>query len=295
MRLFTRCPPAVRRRRPAPGPAAPGHAPPARAPARGLVGDPHEQRQDDVVGHQRGAAEGHERQGHAGEGQHPDDAADDEERLTPIASPSRWRGVSRRGCRFAARCASGPDEQHERRQDGGPAQQAELLADDREDEVGLPCRDACRVAEPRPGAGDASRSQAERRLHHLEPGGLGHRPGIEPDRHPLPHVGEQLIGDRRADREHHHAHEQVGGPLGRHPHHHDEQREEQQRRPEVLLGDHHQDGDPPCGEKRAQVLGSGSDSGPTLSDATASSSRRSTRYDARNRASSSWRARRAGS
>ena len=47
----------------------------------GVVGQPHEQGQQHVVGHQRRAAVGHEGQGHAGEGQEADDAAEDDEGL----------------------------------------------------------------------------------------------------------------------------------------------------------------------------------------------------------------------
>ena len=100
------------------------------------------------------------------------------------------------------------------------------------------------------------------------------------------HVGELRSSDVRADREQHGADAEVRGPLGGDPQHHDEQGEEQQRRAEVLLGDHDHDrrrptpaapgrgawGRAAIGRNRGHV-------------AMPSSSRFSTRYDAKKMAS----------
>ena len=220
-------------------------------PAAALVGDPHQQGEDHVVGHQRRPAEGDERQRHPGEGQHPDDPADDQEGLhaEQRGEPGGQQLLEGRlGPQGDAQPAA--DQQQEGGEHGGSAQQAQLLADDGEDEVGLPGRDALRLAQPGPGAGDAPVGQGEGRLHHLEAGALGRRPRVEPDGHPVADVAEELVGDRGAHGEQHDADGQVRRPFGGHPDQHHEQGEEQQRGAQVLLGHHDQHRDAP-GERAA--------------------------------------------
>ena len=130
--------------------------------SRGVVGDAQEQGEEHVVGDQRRAAVGDERQGDAGERQQPGDAADDDERLhaEQRGEPGGEQLLERRlGPHGDAQ--AGADQQQEGDEHGGGAEQAELLADGGEDEVGLDDRDAGRVAEPEPGAGHAAPGHGE--------------------------------------------------------------------------------------------------------------------------------------
>ena len=73
---------------------------------------------------------------------------------------------------------AGADHQDVGAQDRGGAEQAELLADGGEDEVGLDLGDAGRGAEADAGAGDAAVGEGEGRLDDLEALGLGDRPRV---------------------------------------------------------------------------------------------------------------------
>ena len=77
---------------------------------------------------------------------------------------------------------AGADHQQEGEEDGGGAEQAELLADGGEDEVGLGQRDAVGAAEVEAGAGDAAGREGELGLDDLEAVALRVRPRVEPDR-----------------------------------------------------------------------------------------------------------------
>ena len=111
------------------------------------------------------------------------------------------------------------------------AEQAELLADGGEDEVGLDRRDAVGVAEAEAGAGDAAARPGRTAPARLEAGVRRRRPTgrarCRPASCTWANVRQAKHGaggeQARADAE-------VGGPLGGDPQHHHEQGEEQQRR-----------------------------------------------------------------
>ena len=73
---------------------------------------------------------------------------------------------------------AGADDQHERDEDGGRAEQAELLADRGEDEVVLHLGDLVRAAEAEPGAVGAAVRQREQRLDDLVALALVLRPRV---------------------------------------------------------------------------------------------------------------------
>ena len=138
---------------------------------------------------------------------------------------------------------AGPDEQHVADQHRGGAEQAELLTDGGEDEVGGGRGDLLRRAQRDAGAGDAAAAEREQPLHELEALVGGVRPRVDPDAHALLHVGERRPGEQRAGGEQAGADDEVGAAAGGDPEHRDEQCEEQQRRAEVLLrhDDHERD------------------------------------------------------
>ena len=109
-----------------------------RWPSGGVVGDAQEEREQHVVGDERRPAVGHERQRDAGEGQHADDAGDDDERLhaDQHGEPGREQALERHlGAQRDAQ--AGADHQQVGDQHRAGADEAELLADGGEDEVGL--------------------------------------------------------------------------------------------------------------------------------------------------------------
>ncbi len=256
-----------------------------------------QEREQHVVGDERRAAVADERQRDAGERHHLDDAADDDESLDAddrgeadgeqlLEGPVGAQGDAQ----------AGTDDQDERHQHGGRADEAPLLADGGEDEVVLRLGDLTGVAASEAGAGQPAVGETVERLDDLV--ALVERvgPRVEPDVDPGLDVAELRPGEVGGDREQHRADQQVAEAFGGHPHHHDEQREEQQRRAEVALEHHDDHGEAPCQDDRGDVARFGQVQRPDLPRrcrdqlAPVGEVRRRRRWRAR-----SWRTRRAGS
>ncbi len=218
-----------------------------------LVGDAQQQGDEDVVGHEGAAAVGDERERDAGQRHDPGDAADDDERL-------QAEDEGEAGGQQLLERVVGPDgnaqpaayEEDEGHEQGGGAQQPQLLADCGEDEVGGGGGDALGASEGQAAPGHATRAEGEHRLDDLVAAALSRGPGVEPDLDPGLHMGELLVGHAAGQGEQGGAAQQVHGLPGGQPQQPDEQAEEQQGRPEVPLGHHHHDGDSPCRQQREQ-------------------------------------------
>jgi len=99
-------------------------------PPCGRVAEADQQRQQHVVRHQRRAPVADERQGDAGERHQLDHAGDDDERLHSEARGEAHREQLLEGVVGAQGDAdAGADDEHERHQHAGAAEQTELLAD----------------------------------------------------------------------------------------------------------------------------------------------------------------------
>ncbi len=220
-----------------------------------LVAGAQQQAQQHEVRDDRGSAVAHERQRHAGERDEPGHASDDDERLQPDR-----RGQSGGGERghvgAGARCRREPAQTEHGVGDDerGAAQKPDLLADRREDEVGLDRGDATGESPSDAHSRHATGSEREERLHELvaAAGGVGER--VEPDVDARLHVSEREVRGRRADREEHEAHDHVADAPRRRVDHHEEDPEEQQARAQVLLGDEHEQRDGPHEQQRPELL-----------------------------------------
>ena len=223
--------------------------------ARVLVGHAQEQREDDEVGDERRAAVRHERQRDAGERDHPRDAADDDERLeAEDRGEARGEELRERAGRLDRDAEPAPDDEQEADDERDRADEAELLADGGEDEVGRRVGDAIGDAEADALAVDAAGGEGVPRLDDLEAlRAEPVRPRVEPALHAVAHVAEHVVRRRRAGGEQRERTEEVRAALGGHVEHRREHREEQQRRAEVALEDEHQDRDAPGGDQRTEV------------------------------------------
>lgn len=221
--------------------------------ARG-VADPHQQRHQAEVGHQRGAAVGEERRRQAGERQQAGDPAEDDEQL-----PGDGEGQAR-GEQLAERVADDQrgaqaalDQDQVDHDHRGQAEQPELLADGRGDEVALRDRHLVGAPAAQPGAEQPAGAQPEQRLRHLVSGAVVVGERVQPGVHAGLHVAEGLVGDGGAAGEQHQADDQPAGALGGHVEHHDEDAEQQQRAAQVALEDQHEDRHDPHDDDRAEV------------------------------------------
>ena len=110
----------------------------SRSEGRTVPSDVEQQSRGGHVHQQRRAAEGDERQRHAGDRQHADDRADVDERLD---DDPRGDAGGQQHAEPVGRAQRRPDAEHaegdEQRDDQEGADQTELLADDGEDEVGV--------------------------------------------------------------------------------------------------------------------------------------------------------------
>ena len=146
-------------------------APVARS--RAVVGDAQQDREQREVGDERRAAVGDERQRDAGERDHACHAADDQERLeAEDRRDARREELRERPGRVGRDAERAADEQHERGDDADRADEAELLADRGEHEVGRGVGDEVGAAEPEPGAADAAGAERVLRLDDLVAGAL---------------------------------------------------------------------------------------------------------------------------
>ena len=135
-------------------------------------------------------------------GHEPGDAADDDEGLdAEEGGEAGGQQLLERRVGPQGDAQAGADHQQEGDEDGGGAEQAELLADGGEDEVGLDRGDAVGVAEAEPGAGDAAPRRgrtAACTTWKPSPPASGHGSSQIVD--PVLHVGERLPGDARRRR-----------------------------------------------------------------------------------------------
>ena len=224
------------------------------APDRSGIGQPEQERQQDVVDEQRRAAVRHERQGDAGQRHQLDHPADDDERLHTHDRRETGGQQLLEGAVGANRDPeAGADQEQVRHQDRGGTDQPHLLGDRGEDEVVLRLWHLVGGATAEPGAGDAAVADPVERLHDLETAAVLVLPRVEPDRDAGLHMIEQPPRDVGGSAEQDDAEDQVHVALGADPQHDDEQGEEQQRRPEVALADHHQHGEPPGDDERQDV------------------------------------------
>src|SRR5258708_5529393 len=92
------------------------------------------------------------------------------------------------------------DQQEEGREDEDRSDESELLADRREDEVGLDGGDALRATEGESGPGHSAGTESKHRLDDLVTVPLCDWPGVEPHLEPDPHVSERLVAERTCDR-----------------------------------------------------------------------------------------------
>ena len=130
-----------------------------RARAAGVVADPQQQGDERPVREQRGAAVGQERHGQAGERDDPGDAADDDEALQGDGERQAGGEQLAEAVADAERGAQAAlDEQDVEHQQREEPDQAELLAEARDDEVGLG-----EVGEVGAAAAQAGAEQAARR------------------------------------------------------------------------------------------------------------------------------------
>ena len=125
----------------------PGHRASLRFAVRRVVGDAQQQRDQDVVRDERRAAVGDERQRHAGERQHAGDPRHDDERLDADQHRETGGEEPLEGHLGAQRDAQpGADDQEVGDEHAGGTDEAELLADGGEDEVGLGVGDPGRAS-----------------------------------------------------------------------------------------------------------------------------------------------------
>ena len=255
-----------------------------------VVGDAQQQRDDHEVGDERRPAVRDERQRDAGERDHADDAADDDERLDaddrgePGGEQLRERPV---GLDRDAEAAA--DEQQERDADARPCRAGRAPRRSR--------RTRSRSTRSGSSAGCRARARCPRsrrcRTRNIDctiwkPLSCGDRPRVDPRVDAVLHVAERA-GTRRTRRR-----RTARAPttrydraLGRDVEHRREHREEQQRRAEVLLAHHHEDRDAPREEQRSEVLRVGQRQRDRCGGCRrASSSRLSTRYAAKKMTSS---------
>ncbi len=265
-------PRAPRPPRPRRGPAPRSWAPHRAGPCRAASGpcdrhpagwqatrrDPDQQREQDEVRHQARPPVRDEGQRDPGERDDPGDAGHDDERLEGD------HGRQAHGQQLAEPVLAGdgrlepPADEHDvAQQDRRGAEQAELLADRGEDEVGLRVRDQARVALAETRPPDAPGAQREHRLRQLAVPLVEHPrrvQGVQPHVHAKLDVGEGHVADVRPDREQQQPDDEVGRPAGRHPQHHHEDPEEQERRAEVLLQEQDGQGHRPGDDQRGEVL-----------------------------------------
>ena len=136
------------------------------------------------VGDHRGLAEGQKRRGDSRQRQRPELAADDDDG----GHGERQRAAERQERRVVSRGPGGnpqhaPDEERVDHADRDDPGETELLADDREDQVGLPGGNQVTVARSRAHAADAARRHGPQGMGNLIAAGPGIAPGIQPDRH----------------------------------------------------------------------------------------------------------------
>ena len=229
----------------------------------GGVGQPHEQRQNDPVGHERGPAVGEEGRGQTGQRDEARDAADDDEDLQGDGegqADGQQLAEAVAQVRRRAQAALNEDEvEHEQRQH---PHQPQLLAEGGDDEVGV--REGHEVGVPLapPGSQQPARGHAEQPRHQLlgtavlgaVDGGVH---GVQPAADALLHVAE--VGGREPGRrnEQGRADEQPAGPVGGHVQGDDEQSEQEQRAAQVALEDQDDDAHAPHDQQGAQVPGPG--------------------------------------
>ena len=225
--------------------------------AADLVGDDHEQADDDPVADHRRAALRHERGRQAGQRQQPGDAADDREDLQ--GEGERQAGGQQLAEGLAALQRGAQAARHEQPVDQDHGHQpghAELLADRRGDEVAPGQRRQARAAEPEAGAEQAAVREPELRADHLVVGvEVAERvqPGADPDAH----VAEVQVAEVGPGREEQHPEHRPAGAFGRDVEHHHEQPEEEQRGAEVALQDQDRQAQQPDQHDRAEVAGAG--------------------------------------
>ena len=200
-----------------------------------------------------------ERCGEAGERDETRDSADDDEAL------QRDREAHSDGEESAEPVAGGGGDLHAaleeedvQQQEGEQPDQAELLTQGREDEVGVRVGDHMRSPFAESVADEPAVGHSEQSLHQLvgAAGGLVvllRREGVQPAVDALLDVGEDLGGDQRTCGEHAEAQEDPGLLRGGDVEHRDEQPEVQQRRAEIALEDEDADARHPCDEDGAHV------------------------------------------
>ncbi len=136
----------------------------------------------------------------------------------------------------------GADQQQERDDDHRRAEEAHLLADDREDEVALGDRDQIGPGpETEPRSADPAAPERVPRLDELGARARCVLPGIEPVLDPDVDLREVAARHVRADPEEDHPEEEIAGPSRGHPQEPDEEGEEHGREADVVLEAHHRD------------------------------------------------------
>ncbi len=224
--------------------------------AGGVVGDAQHDRDQGEVGNERRAAVGDERQRDAGERDHAQHTADNEERLEPEdRRDAGCEQLGERPHRVDRDAEHAADHQQERGDDGDGAGEPELLSDRGEDVVSAGERNERRVAQAEAGSRDPTRAQTEPALHGLiAPAGLvDPTPWVQPVLDAETHVAERLVGHERADDEQHQRPDDVRRTPGRHVQHGGEHPEEQQTRAHVLLIREHQQCNTPREQQWSEV------------------------------------------
>ena len=192
----------------------------------------------DEAGEEGRAALAHERQRHARHGQELRDAGDNQECLE---RDGRRKADCHESCDIGlCTCCRGiaaDCKEHEGDEDGGSTKQAHLLADGREDEVGLDDRHVVGKTAADAGAHQAAVGKRVERLHDLVARALRIRPGVEPDGDTDLDMVEEVVAEDRADCEQHERDEDEGEASCRHIEHDDKDYEEEKGAAEVALED----------------------------------------------------------
>src|SRR5439155_6427753 len=198
---------------------------------------------------QRRSSERHERQRDAGDRKHARGASEVDERLCPQPRRDARGEESAEGVRRADGDAHARvDEDAEERQHDQLAEETELLAEDREDEVGVCVRHVQPLlsARPEPHAEDSPGTERDERLNDLIPGVSRIVPRMEERQEPRPPVPRVHDQEHPGAERGHEPRRQQPQPYAGHEDQEEDGEGDQHRRPEVGLQDdqtHHGRGD----------------------------------------------------
>ncbi|GMA90706.1 hypothetical protein GCM10025869_12350 [Homoserinibacter gongjuensis] len=222
------------------------------------IRQPQQQRDDEPVGHERGTACSEERRREARERDDARDAADDDEHLQPD-------GEREADCEQATEViltgdADAEATRHEDQveaQDREEADEAELLAEARDDVVALRERHQVGATLPETRADEAAVGEAEDALHELVASAvalvdLGVE-GVEPVLEAPGDVRKHAGGDPAARGEEGESDQDPAAAAGGHVEHHEEEAEVEQRGSEVALDHDDAHREDPDHQDRAEV------------------------------------------